>query len=444
MRSRAGRFSSRIGRRLFLALAASGALAAQEPPPPATTPPPASPLPSTYPQTVEFSLTGANGTPMDKKLFGFELPDVRCLWWHWEAPETGWYAIDRPDEPDGPSDEFPMGFVFARAADGTLNQKSEYEAWNWYRAAWFWAPRGERFSFAVAAKPGSGRWRLRRLATQPVPPGEEAIVIPSETGFLATWKLTRSRMGKDEAPNEVIEVHDERTRWAFRESPLPTKYFARGPFHDFAWSWEVPRTGTFELIEPPDGDIDLKEPEIDGRRTLSLRTAQQLFQVAAPVGQRLEFSLHLPRVDSEALVKIREVPRPTNTTPDMAIFLEGVSGEISVLNPDALGPADAPPGTYHPDRWPLWWKFVAPTDGRFTLETTAIKPRSYKDVRQEPFTLAGRLQVRHPHSENVAATFSEEITSADNPSEWLLSPGDIIWIRASSPEIFFAWSWQGE
>jgi len=121
-----------------------------------------------------------------------------------------------------------------------------------------------------------------------------------------------------------------------------------------------------------------------------------------------------------------------------------MSGKISMMHPDALGPADVPPGTFHPDRWPLWWKFSAPTDRRFAIQRTWIATHSYTDLRGEFFTLTGRVQVRHPDRETVAATFSQEITRANGPSEWLLRPGDTVWIRASSPHFLFEWSWGDE
>ncbi|MFN0129621.1 MAG: hypothetical protein ACKV19_23390 [Verrucomicrobiales bacterium] len=446
MQWRAGRLSSPIGRGLFLSLAAGVSLTAQEPPPPlATAPPAASPLPSAHPQTVEFSLTGANGTPMDKKLFGFDLDDMRCLWWHWEAPETGWYAIDRPDEPDGASDEFPMACVFARGTDETLAMVSTLKAWDWYRAAWFRACKGQLFAFAMAGKPSAGRWRLRRLATHPVPPGEEAIELPSAPGVMLTWKLTRARMGRDDDPQEEVIELGPRDEFAFKGDTPPTAY-PPGVKDSFNWSWVAPRSGIFEFSRPPDSYLEVKkDPAQEGGPELLAGLARSgSLRIAASAGQQLDFSLSLQRIDSEVVLEAREIPRPSNVTPDKPIFLQGVSGEISVLNPDALGPADAPPGTYHPDRWPLWWKFVAPTDGRFVIDRAYIETHSYTDVREEFFTLMGRFQVYHPDLESLAATLNDTQTHGPGPRDWHLSPGDTLWIRASSPEIFFEWSWEGE
>jgi hypothetical protein len=442
----AGRFLSLIGRLLFLALAGSGAFAAEEPPPPSTPPTQASPLPSAYPQTVEFSLTGANGTPMDKKLFGLDFHDMRCLWWHWEAPETGWYAIDRPDEPDGPSDEFPMASVFARGTDGSLSMVSTFKAWDWYRAAWFRARKGQAFSFAMVGKPSAGRWRLRRLATHPVPPGEVAVEIPSAPGVMLTWKLTRARMGSDDDPQEEIIDLGPGAEFAFKNGTPPTAY-PPGVADNFKWSWVVPQSGIFEFSRPPDSYLEVKKaPDGDegGPDLLTGGAPGEGLRIAAVSGQHLDFSLSMQRIDPETVVEIREILRPTNTTPEKAILLKGRGDEVSLLHPDALGPADAPPGTYHPDRWPLWWKFVAPTDGKFIIHRAFIEAHAYTDVREENFTLAGRFQVYHPDPESLAATLDDTQTHDPDPREWPLSPGDTLWIRASSPEIFFEWSWAGE
>lgn len=377
---------------------------------------PASPLPSQHPQTVEFVLTWENGTPMDEKLvrssIAGNLAGLRSLWWDWEAPETGWYAIDRPDEPDGSSDELPMSFVFSRSGDGTLELQSSYEAWSWYRAAWFRAAKGDRFAFAVLARPGTGRWRLRRLATQPVPPGEEAVEVPSAPGVLLTWKLRRARMGEDKDPQEDIVKLSPRDRAVFKGDGPPEAY-PPGVSSSFRWSWVVPRSGIFALSDPPDSGLflELEPGQESGPKLLG---GGSLF--AAHAGQRLTFSLSMQRIDHEVEVEMREIPRPSNTSPDQAIILEGVGGTVSVLHPDALGPSDLPPGTYHPDRFPLWWKFSAPTDGRFTIGRAEANTHGYGDVRQEFFTLTGRIQVLYPDLESIPETLNDKTTHPPTPA----------------------------
>jgi hypothetical protein len=324
---------------------------------------------------------------------------------------------------------------------------STLKAWEWYRAAWFRARKGQPFAFAMVGKPSAGRWRLRRLATHPVPPGEVAIEIPSAPGVMLTWKLTRARMGREDDPQEEVIVFGPGAEFAFKNGTPPTAY-PPGVAENFKWNWVAPRSGIFEFSRPPDSYLEVKKDPAQegGPALLGGRTGggKDSLRIAASAGQQLDLSLSMQRIDSEVVLEVREIPRPTGTTPDKAILLEGEGGEVSKLHPDALGPADAPAGTYHPDRWPLWWKFVAPTDGRFTIDRALIETHSYTDVRQEHFTLTGRFQVYHPDPESLAATLNDTQTHDPAPHEWLLSPGDTLWIRASSSEIFFEWSWQGE